>query len=54
MRKGTANGVIPDESGQLIGEETERETRCKAGEKQRKNGRKKTAAGQAAVFDEAL
>ncbi|UVE64288.1 MULTISPECIES: hypothetical protein [Burkholderia] len=50
MRKGPENGLLPDESGQLIGEETSGD----AGEMQRKIGRKKTAAGRAAVFDEAL
>ncbi|UOB55183.1 hypothetical protein MRS60_15020 [Burkholderia pyrrocinia] len=57
MRKGAENGLLPDESGQLIGEETggkadetQREKRKSSG----KSRRKKTAAGQAAVFDAAL
>ncbi|HIC7212474.1 hypothetical protein [Burkholderia stabilis] len=62
MRKGAENRPIPDETGQLIGAETDGEAGGAAGEKpvknRRKTGekdrRKKTAAGQAAVFDEAL
>ncbi|WP_156441849.1 hypothetical protein [Burkholderia sp. MSMB1078WGS] len=53
MRKGAANDVIPDESGQLIGEEAS----AKGAEKRMKSSgkrMKKTAAGRAAVFDEAL
>jgi len=41
---------MPDESVQLIDAKTESETAEKHGE----TGRKKTAAGRAAVFDEAL
>ncbi|EKS9884202.1 hypothetical protein BTK96_001110 [Burkholderia pyrrocinia] len=61
MRKGAENGLLPDESGQLIGEETggkadetQREKRKSSGKSSGKKQTKKTAAGQAAVFDAAL
>ncbi|WP_204424592.1 hypothetical protein [Burkholderia sp. MS455] len=58
MRKGPENGLIPDESGQLIAEETggkaDETQREKRKKQQEKADEKKTAAGRAAVFDEAL
>ncbi|WP_423393072.1 hypothetical protein [Burkholderia sp. LMG 21824] len=50
MRKGPANGLLPDESGQLIGAETSDEAGGEANEKQEKRQAKKNRCRSGSGF----